>query len=512
MEIMPSLRWRRGSVPMGLVVGLLLVLSACRPAPSPSPEPTATPTVQPTATYTQTVQPTPTAQPTVPSTATATATATQPAPTSTATATPTTESTATATSMPTPTATPTPTLKPAATSTAVPTRVVQPTATPTQVATGWLGEYYSNADLRGQPTMARTDATVGFDWGNDAPAPGLPVDGFSVRWSRVAAFETGTYEFHAAMDDGMRVYVDDELIVNEWRDEAEQDVTVSRPMSAGTHALRVEYYDRRDRALANLWWEKVRSYADWKGMYWPNQTLLGQPTLLRNDPQISFDWQMGSPGASLSSDHFSARWTRTIDMEEGIYRFQVTADDGVRLWVDDSLIIDAWQDQKSRTLSTDYVIAGAGAHSFQVEYYDNEFQAIVSVSWTRLGASSYPYWKGEYFANPYLSGDPVLVRSERSLDFDWGQNAPAPSLPADGFSARWTREHEFEPGMYRFRILADDGVRFYVDDDRVLNEWHSASGQEYQVDVQLPWKCTLKIEFYEDAGDARIHVSWERIK
>jgi hypothetical protein len=390
--------------------------------------------------------------------------------------------------------------------------VVQPTATPAQVATGWLGEYFTNADLRGQPTMARTDAAIGFDWGNDAPAPELPVDGFSVRWSRVAAFEGGTYEFHAAMDDGMRVYVDDELIVSEWRDEAERDVTVSRPMSAGTHALRVEYYDRRDRALANLWWEKVRSYADWKGAYWPNQNLLGQPALLRNDPQISFDWQMGSPGASVPSDHFSARWTRTIGLEEGNYRFQVLADDGVRLWVDDSLIIDAWQDQQSRTLSADYVIAGAGVHSLKVEYYDNMFQAKISMSWTRLGAPSYLYWKGEYYANPYLSGDPILVRSERSLEFDWGKKSPAPSLPADGFSVRWTREREFEPGLYRFRFLADDGVRFYVDDKRVLDEWHNARGQEYQVDVQLPWKPKLKIEFYEDAGDARIHVSWERIK
>jgi hypothetical protein len=360
--------------------------------------------------------------------------------------------------------------------------------------------------------MARTDTTVGFDWGIDAPAPGLPVDGFSVRWSRTAAFEAGAYEFHATMDDGMRVYVDGELIVGEWRDEAERDVTTSRQMSAGNHAVRVEYYDRRDKALASLWWEKARSYPDWQGAYWPNQNLLGQPALLRNDPQISFDWQMGSPGASVPSDRFSARWTRTIGMEAGIYRFQVTVDDGVRVWVDDTLIIDAWQDRKTRTLSADYVIAGAGAHSLKVEYYDNEFQAIVIVSYARIGAPSYPNWKGEYFANPYLSGDPVLVRSEGSLDFDWENRAPAWSLPADNFSVRWTREREFEPGLYRFHILADDGVRFYVDDSRLLDEWHSASGQEYQVDAQLPWKCTLKVEYYEDAGDARFHLSWERIK
>jgi hypothetical protein len=395
------------------------------------------------------------------------------------------------------------------TSTSVVALAATPTATP--AATNWLGEYYANVDLQGSPSLVREDLAIDFDWRDGVPVPGLPAEGFSVRWWRVATFEEGLYDFYATMDDGMRVYVDGELLIDEWRDEAKREVKASRHMLAGNHTLRVEYYDRRYFALAHLWWEKQRSYAGWKALYWANRDLQGVPVLVRDDPQVSFDWQMGSPGEGVPSDQFSVRWTRTMRMEEGTYQFYAFVDDGVRVWVDDQRVIDAWYDHELHGLTGEYVLGGAGEHTLVVEYYDNMFDAKISVGWQRIGQPSYAKWKGEYFANPTLSGDPVLVRDDRSLNFAWEENAPAPNLPTDGFSVRWTREKEFEPGRYRFRFRVDDGVRFYVDDERVLNEWHQTWGETYEVDVDLSGEHDLKVEIYENTGDARIEFHWERI-
>jgi hypothetical protein len=377
---------------------------------------------------------------------------------------------------------------------------------------GWRGEYFANVDLRDSPSLVRQDAYIGFDWDVDAPAPGLPAEGFSVRWTSVVAFQEGLYDFHARMDDGMRVYVDGELLIDEWRDEAVREVTASRHMSAGPHTLRVEYYDRQHHALANLWWEKHRSFSHWKAVYWSNQDLLGSPVLIRDDAHINFNWDMGGPGGGIPSDYFSARWTRTLGLEEGLYRFTVHVDDGARVWVDDELIIDDWNDRPLHELTADHVIAGAGVHAIKVEYYDSIVHARIHMSWVRIGEPSYPDWKAEYFTNQHLAGPPILVRNDRDLDFDWEGRAPAPNVPADGFSVRWTRERQVTPGWYRFHFRVDDGVRFYVDDERVLNEWHQTWGEEYEVDVFLPWKPKLVVEFYEGAGDARIHVWRERIK
>jgi hypothetical protein len=359
--------------------------------------------------------------------------------------------------------------------------------------------------------LVRTDDDIGFDWADDAPAPGLPAEGFSVRWSRVTIFEQGLYRFCATMDDGMRVYVDEELLIDEWQDRSAREVVASRQMSAGSHLLRVEYYDRSHRALANLRWEKDRPYAGWEGAYWANPDLLGQPVLVRDDLQIDFDWQMESPDPSIPSDRFSASWTRTAFLEEGIYRFRALADDGLRIWVDGRLILDAWSDREQQEMTVDHVMAGAGAHTIRVAYRDNQFNARVRVSVDKVDEPWYVGWKGEYFANPDLAGPPMLVRNDDSLTYDWEWSAPAPSLPADDFSVRWTLEKEIEPGLYRFAFHVDDGVRFYVDDQLVIDEWHPTWNETYEVEVTLSWKPKLVVEMYEESGDARIDVSWTRI-
>ena len=83
---------------------------------------------------------------------------------------------------------------------------------------------------------------------------------------------------------------------------------------------------------------------NWQASYWNNQTLSGSPALVRDDVQVGFNWGNGSPAPGLiNADHFSARWTRNIEATPGKYRFTTTSDDGIRVWVDNVLIIDRWE-------------------------------------------------------------------------------------------------------------------------------------------------------------------------
>ena len=66
--------------------------------------------------------------------------------------------------------------------------------------------------------------------------------------------------------------------------------------------------------------------------------------MVRNDQAINFDWGYDAPVAGLAADEFSVRWTRTVNFAAGYYRISVRADDGVRLWLDDGLLIDRWED------------------------------------------------------------------------------------------------------------------------------------------------------------------------
>jgi PA14 domain-containing protein len=97
------------------------------------------------------------------------------------------------------------------------------------------------------------------------------------------------------------------------------------------------------------------------------------------------------------------------------------------------------------------------------------------------------------------------VRNDTDVNFNWGQGSPDPAVPADNFSARWTRTLNFEGRVYRFSVLADDGVRVFVDNAVVIDEWHSATSTTYTADVNLAAGLhILRIEYYEATGDAYI--------
>ena len=103
-----------------------------------------------------------------------------------------------------------------------------------------------------------------------------------------------------------------------------------------------------------------------------------------------------------------------------------------------------------------------------------------------------------------------MVRQDSEVAFDWQEASPDPVIPADNFSVRWTKQAWFEGALYTFYATMDDGMRLYVDDELLIDEWHNAWGETYEVDVDLPSDPELKVEYYEDGGGAEIEFSYEK--
>ncbi len=381
---------------------------------------------------------------------------------------------------------------------------------PTPVITGWRGEYYSNVNLAGAAVVVRDDAAVNFNWGGSSPAQSIPADLFSARWTRTLGFEAGNYRFYARSDDGVRVWLNGELIIDQWHDANGLTYSADRSLGAGAHALRVEYYENGGAAQVQVWWERISDFPQWRAEYFSNANLSGAAVVVRNDAGLDFNWGRGTPAQAVPADNFSARWTRTLNFEAATYRFHVLADDGARLWIDDQLLIDEWRDGSGREATREVALA-QGAHRLRLEYYERTGDARISLWWEKLPAS-YPDWKGEYWANQSLSGAPALTRNDKAIDFSWGDGAPALGLPGDIFSARWSRRVTFETGTYRFFAQSDDGVRVYLDGVRVLDEWHDSRGDiVYTFDLTLSGSRSVVVEYYEGVGKARVKVWWERV-
>jgi hypothetical protein len=277
---------------------------------------------------------------------------------------------------PTPPPTSTPT-QPAAT--------VEPTSTPPPAITDWRGEYYGNRDLAGLPVLVRNDVAVSFEWGGGAPAAGLPADDFSARWTRDVGFEAATFRFHVFVDGGVRLWIDDDLIVNDWYDSAFREATAEYATVKGQHNVQLEYYEGSGQAQIRLWWERVTSpsYPDWKAEYWPNSNLDGAPALVRNEQEISFYWGAYAPARGLPADNFAARWSRQAAFESGAYRFYAWSDDGVRLFVDGNLFLNEWHDSGGDTIYT-IDMNLSGAHKLEVEYYEHTGQAQIKFWWREV--------------------------------------------------------------------------------------------------------------------------------
>ncbi|MBX3010329.1 MAG: SH3 domain-containing protein [Caldilineaceae bacterium] len=279
------------------------------------------------------------------------------------------------------------------------TPTVAPTPTPTvgstttPAITEWRGEYYANDALLYPPAFIRNDAGIDFNWGQGSPGSGLPNDGFSVRWTRALSFSEGNYRFYATSDDGVRVWVDGDLIIDQWHDSSAVTYSADRRLGGGTHSIRVEYYERNQTATIRFWWERIDSapsYPDWRGEYWSNRNLSGDPTLVRNDGEIDFNWGSGSPDSRLPRDNFSARWTRRVDFDRGLYRFTARADDGIRVYLDGELILDEWHEGVSDIEYTVDQWLDNDDYQIRVEYFERSGGARVEFDWRRIRATATP--------------------------------------------------------------------------------------------------------------------------
>jgi hypothetical protein len=128
---------------------------------------------------------------------------------------------------------------------------------PTDTATGsgLYGEYFDTKDLTNR-RLTRTDATVNFDWGSGSPAPAIGADTFSVRWTGwVHAPVSGTYTFYTSSDDGVRLWVNNQLIINNWTNHAVTENSGTISLSAGKkYDIKLEFYENTGAAVIKLFW------------------------------------------------------------------------------------------------------------------------------------------------------------------------------------------------------------------------------------------------------------------
>ena len=164
------------------------------------------------------------------------------------------------------------------------------------------------------------------------------------------------------------------------------------------------------------------------GEYFDNQDLLGTPVLARVDSTLNFFWSSERPDPRIPDKHFSVRWTGKISpLQEG-GKLKVVSDDGVRVWIDDSLVVDAWHDQPATDYPIEKNLEPGHSYAIRIEYYQNaggaQLQLLQTVDVEQVYKVWIPpgkwqdIWTGEILhgpeiitVNPALWKCPIYVRN-----------------------------------------------------------------------------------------------------
>ena len=257
-------------------------------------------------------------------------------------------------------------------------------------------------------------------------------------------------------------------------------------------------------------------FSGWRTELYNNATLSGSPVAVVDVPNLSFNWGNGGP-SQVGDDAFSIRFSRRVTVTPAYYQFTAVADDGIRVWVDGRLLINAWPADPSQSYVAGQVLTGS--HDILVEYYEQSGLANVRLDYAPTLADS--GWQASYYYGVTPSGNPAFSQQEARgttpLDYNWSTGAPqsaalgANVLGNDYWSARWQGEFPFETGNFVFRANVDDGIRLYLDGLLVIDQWRDGYKETSNRVIGIgAGQHTMAVEYYERTGNASIEVWWYR--
>jgi hypothetical protein len=367
---------------------------------------------------------------------------------------------------------------------------------------GLLGEYFNDPNngshfvtfVRG-----RLDPTVNFDWTSNSPVTGVSVDNFSVRWTGQAlAPVTGDYNFTTMADDGVRLWVNGQLLIDNWVDQA-LTARTSAPVALVAGALydiRMEYYEHGGLATGRLLWS------------YPGQAQIAIPKSQLHAPPNR------APVVNAGAD-------RTISLPASTTLAGTATDDG--LPSPPAQLSTTWSRLSGPgsvtfanpgALNTTATFSVAGTYVLRLSVSDSLLTSTDDVSVVVTAASANGL-TGRYFNDP-ANGTRfttlVLTRVDPTVNFNWAAGAPGGGVTANNFSVRWTGSVQAPvSGAYRFSTVSDDGIRLWVNGQQVINNWtdHGATtNTSAAITLTAGVRYTITLEYYERAGDATARLQW----
>ncbi len=122
--------------------------------------------------------------------------------------------------------------------------------------TGWKSEYFNDKSLASPRAICKDEANLDLNWGTTgSPGPELNADNFSARFTKTLNLTGGSYTFYIAGDDGVRLSVDGNMLVDQWFDHGMTEYPANLTLTEGSHTIVAEYFEHAGGAAVKVRWD-----------------------------------------------------------------------------------------------------------------------------------------------------------------------------------------------------------------------------------------------------------------
>ncbi len=386
---------------------------------------------------------------------------------------------------------------------------------------GLKATYYNNKDFTGT-SIERIDPNINFRWGSGSPHPSIGAETFSARWvGYIEAPSSGEYTIYGFTDDGMRIWVDNKLLIDKWIQQYPTEYSSKIILEAGKkYPIKVEYFENYVGASAVVSWSGpgiVKQVIPQSQLYTqpPLKPLSIYKVVLVNadteqdirelKPNDIIDFSV------LKTKNLNIRVETSDDVESVLFGY----DGNPNYMIENEKPYSIGGDDTDNGINYLSWTPTVGRYTITITPYSqdratgNAGSSLVMVLDVKEFSSNGDGLKAVYYNNKDFSGT-SLTRIDKTINFEWGAGSPHSSIAGWTFSARWTGNIIVpNTGVYKFYTLSDDGARLWIDNKPIIDKWIVQSPTEHSGEIYLEAgkKYPIKVEYFENYGGASMILS-----
>ena len=391
-------------------------------------------------------------------------------------------------------------------------------------AFGLEAEYWPNLTQTGTP-QSRTDANVQFDWANGVPMDGIPNDNFSVRWrGRIKPAFSETYTFTTESDDGVRLWVNGQLLIDKWVNQGTTQHTGTITLVAGQlYEIEMHYFDNFGAAIARLSWSSTSQPAQLV----PGTALFVPDPGTNHRPRTP-DIAIPAANGELTDPVGIVMQSSAFEDQDGA---QAHAASDWEIWTTTGTPELVWsalnQTGAARTYATlangtfaPTFTALANSTTYQLRTRHQDSSAATNSEWSAWALRTFVTTPpddprgitAEYYSGTTrLSLTPHTTRTENTINYTYGDAEPVTGVGTDNFSVRWrARVKPQFSETYTFTTESDDGARLWVNGQLLVDKWIGQGATQHSgtITLEAGQYYDLEMQYYDGAFGASAKLLW----